>query len=58
MTDIDAIMRYHSAMVVGDPLSSWGNLENNPTQEHVRAGGKLVGADFLVNVTLNKDRMR
>ncbi len=56
VTDIDAIMHYHSAMVVGDPLSSWGNLENNPTQEHVRAGGKLLGADFLVNVTLNKDR--
>lgn len=56
VTDIDAIMQYHSAMVVGDPLSSWGNLENNPTQEHVRAGGKLLGADFLVNVTLNKDR--
>ncbi len=56
VTDIDAIMKYHSAMVVGDPLSSWGNLENNPTQEHVRAGGRLVGADFLVNVTLNRDR--
>ena len=56
VTDIDAIMKYHSAMVVGDPLSSWGNLEDNPTQEHVRAGGKLVGADFLVNVTLNRDR--
>lgn len=56
VADIDAIMNYHSAMVVGDPLSSWGNLENNPTQEHVRAGGKLVGADFLVNVTLNRDR--
>ncbi len=57
VTDIEAIMKYHSAMVVGDPLSSWGNLENNPTQEHVRAGGELLGADFLVNVTLNRDRV-
>lgn len=56
VTDIDAIMNYHSARVVGDPLSSWGNLVNNPTQEHVRAGGRLLGADFLVNVTLNRDR--
>ncbi|MBT3481248.1 MAG: nickel-dependent lactate racemase [Opitutales bacterium] len=53
---VDSIMKYHSAMVVGDPLSSWGNLKDNPTQEHVRAGGRLVGADFLVNVTLNRDR--
>ncbi len=56
VTDIDAIMKYHSATVVGDPLSSWGNLVDNPTQEHVRAGGRLLGADFLVNVTLNRDR--
>ena len=56
VADVDAIMKYHSSMVVGDPLSSWGNLEGNPTQAHVRAGGQLVGADFLVNVTLNRDR--
>lgn len=56
VADVDSIMKYHSAMVVGDPLSSWGNLKDNPTQEHVRAGGRLVGADFLVNVTLNRDR--
>jgi nickel-dependent lactate racemase len=53
---IDAIMQYHSAGVIGDPLSTWGNLHNNPTQEHVRAGGKLREADFLINVTLNRDR--
>ena len=53
---IDTIMRYHSAGVIGDPLSTWGNLQNNPTQEHVRAGGQILEADFLVNVTLNRDR--
>ncbi len=53
---IDSIMRYHSAGVIGDPLSTWGNLRNNPTQEHVRAGGQSLEADFLVNVTLNRDR--
>ncbi|HCR28869.1 MAG TPA: nickel-dependent lactate racemase [Opitutae bacterium] len=53
---IDAIMQYHGAGVIGDPLSTWGNLQNNPTQEHVRAGGQLLEADFLINVTLNRDR--
>ena len=53
---IDAIMQYHSAGVIGDPLSTWGNLQNNPTQEHVRAGGQLLEADFLINATLNRDR--
>lgn len=53
---IDAIMRYHSAGVISNPLSTWGNISNNPTQEHVRAGGGLREADFLINVTLNRDR--
>lgn len=56
IADIDAIMRYHGASVIGDPLSTWGELENNPTQAHVRAGGALVPVDFLVNVTLNARR--
>jgi nickel-dependent lactate racemase len=30
---IDAIMRYHSAAVIGNPLSTWGQLENNPNAE-------------------------
>lgn len=54
--DIAAIMRYHGARVVGDPLSTWGELENNPTQAHVRAGGSLLPVDFLINVTINAHR--
>ncbi|MEO6876811.1 MAG: nickel-dependent lactate racemase [Opitutaceae bacterium] len=53
IADLDAIMHYHSAPVIGDPLSTWGELENNPTQRHVRAGGSLLPVDFCVNVTLN-----
>jgi len=53
---IDAIMHYHSSAVIGDPLSTWGRMENNPTQERVREGGALLGADFCINVTLNAER--
>ncbi len=56
VTSVDAIMHYHSAAVVGDPLSTWGNLENNPTQDHVRAGGALRPVDFCVNITMNRER--
>jgi nickel-dependent lactate racemase len=31
-------------------------MENNPTQERVREGGALLGADFCINVTLNAER--
>lgn len=56
VTSVAAILKYHSAANIGHPGSTWGNLENNPTQDNIRAGGALVPVDFLVNVTLNNQR--
>jgi len=56
VADIDSIMYYHRAAVVGDPRSTWGVLEGNPTQELIRKLGALVPVDFCINVTLNRQR--
>ncbi len=56
VASLDAIKHYHAAPVIGDPLSTWGDLENNPTQRHIRAGGSLLPVDFCLNVTLNARR--
>ncbi len=56
VTAVDTIMKYHSAENIGHPGSTWGNLENNPTQDNIRAGGSLHPVDFLINVTLNNKR--
>lgn len=56
LAGIETIMRYHGASVIGDPHSTWGELENNPTQQHVRAGGSLLPIDFCINVTLNAEK--
>ena len=56
IADIESIMRYHRADVIGDPRSTWGVLEDNPTQDQIRANGALCPVDFCVNVTLNRDR--
>jgi lactate racemase len=56
LADIDAVMHYHRAAVIGDARSTWGRLEDNPTQEQIRANGSLVPVDFCVNVTLNRER--
>jgi nickel-dependent lactate racemase len=56
LADIDAIMHYHRADVIGDPRSTWGRLEGNPTQDQIRANGSLVPVDFCINVTLNRRR--
>jgi nickel-dependent lactate racemase len=56
VADIQSILRYHSARVVGHELSTWGVLQGNPTQDRIRACGSLLPLDFCVNVTLNKKR--
>jgi nickel-dependent lactate racemase len=56
IADIDSILRYHGARVIGDPRSTWGVLEGNPTQELIRHNGALVPLDLCVNVTVNRDR--
>lgn len=56
LADIDSIMRYHGAGIIGDPRSTWGVLEGNPTQALVRANGALLPVDFCINVTQNRKR--
>ncbi|MEK7832294.1 MAG: nickel-dependent lactate racemase [Acidobacteriota bacterium] len=56
VADIDSIMHYHRAEVIGSPLSTWGVLEGNPTQAQIRANGSLLPVDFCINVTLNRKR--
>lgn len=56
VADIDSIMRYHSAQVIGDRRSTWGVLEGNPTQAIIRAHGTRRPVDFCINVTLNRQR--
>ncbi len=53
---LDAIMHYHAAPVIADPSCTWGELEDNLTQRHIRAGGSLLPVDFCLNVTLNARR--
>jgi len=52
VVDIDTILHYHRAQVIGDPRSTWGVLEGNPTQAIVRGYGQLCPIDFLVNITM------
>ena len=56
VADLNSILHYHSFSHIADANSTWGILEDNPTQGQVRAAGELVPVDFLINVTLNTDR--
>jgi nickel-dependent lactate racemase len=56
LADVASILRYHGARVIGDPRSTWGALEGNPTQDLIRHNGTLLPLDFCINVTVNRDR--
>jgi nickel-dependent lactate racemase len=56
VADIDSIMHYHRADVIGHPKSTWGVIDGNPTQRQIRANGRALPVDFLINVTLNRQR--
>jgi nickel-dependent lactate racemase len=56
VADIASILRYHDAKTIGDPRSTWGRLEGNPTQEIIRHNGSLLPLDFCINLTLNRKR--
>ena len=56
LADIDSIMHYHRAAVIGDPRSTWGRIEGNPTQDQIVRNGTLLPVDFCINLTLNRAR--
>lgn len=53
---IETILTFHNAKMIGDPLATWGNLENNPLQEMAKEVNSLCKPDFLLNVALNGEK--
>ncbi|WP_347550042.1 nickel-dependent lactate racemase [Pseudalkalibacillus hwajinpoensis] len=53
---IETIMTFHNARMIGDPLATWGNMENNPVQEMTREINGMCKPDFMLNVTLNREK--
>ncbi len=47
------IQATHSATMLDHPSTRLGNIDGNPFQQFVRAAGKLIGLDYVVNVILN-----
>lgn len=56
ITDIDSILDYHRAEIIGHPRSTWGIPKKNPTQDRIQLSGSALPVDFLINITLNEQR--
>ncbi|WP_274650842.1 nickel-dependent lactate racemase [Paenibacillus humicola] len=50
---IETIMTFHNARMIGDPLATWGNMDDNPLQHMTREINRMCKPDFMLNVTLN-----
>jgi nickel-dependent lactate racemase len=46
----------HGAELMGSPLAATGILEGNPFHEFALEVAKMAGVDFIVNVTLDRDK--
>jgi nickel-dependent lactate racemase len=50
-------MRYaHSPKLLESPMSTVGVLDGNPLHEFLLEAARLAGVDFIVNVTLNREK--
>ncbi|MDN4524228.1 nickel-dependent lactate racemase [Fictibacillus fluitans] len=53
---IETIMTFHNARMIGDPRSTWGNMQDNPVQEMTREINAMCKPHFMLNVTLNREK--
>ncbi|MBM7554476.1 nickel-dependent lactate racemase [Thalassobacillus pellis] len=53
---IETIMTFHNARMIGDPRSTWGNMNDNPVQEMTREINRMCKPHFMLNVTLNREK--
>jgi len=56
MARLDTVMRNHNALNIDHPGAQWAVLEGNPIREEVEEAASFVTTDFLVNVTLNRNK--
>jgi lactate racemase len=53
---IETIMTFHNARMIGDARSTWGNMIENPVQEMTREINRMCKPNFMLNVTLNREK--
>lgn len=56
ISGIDTVQYFHSPRLLESPYASPGNLNQNPCHEFATAVAKRVEVDFMVNVTINREK--
>lgn len=56
LAGLETVMELHSARLIGDPLSTWGEIDANPIHREIREIAGLCGVHFALDVTINRQR--
>ena len=56
LTDQGLVLANHGAEMIADPRATWGVTEGNPIWEEMRKVALMTSPEFLLNVTLNRDK--
>src|SRR5689334_2809333 len=53
---LETVLVLHDAVRIAHPNATWGITEGNPIHDDVREIARMVGVDFSVDVTLNREQ--
>jgi nickel-dependent lactate racemase len=56
LAGLDTVMVLHDARRIGHPNAVWGITEGNPIHDDIREIAAMVGVDFAIDVTLNREQ--
>jgi nickel-dependent lactate racemase len=56
LAGLETVLVLHDAQRIGHPKATWGITEGNPIHDDVREIARMVGVDFSVDVTLNREQ--
>src|SRR6185295_9687395 len=56
LAGLETVLVLHDAGRIGHPNATWGITEGNPIHDDVREIARMVGVDFSVDVTLNREQ--
>jgi nickel-dependent lactate racemase len=56
LAGLETVMTLHDAYRIGHPNATWGVTDGNPIHDDVREISRMVGVNFAVDVTLNREQ--
>jgi nickel-dependent lactate racemase len=56
LAGLETVLVLHDAARIAHPNATWGVTEGNPIHDDVREIARMVGVDFAVDVTLNREQ--